>query len=253
MKHATHLLAVPVLAAALAGCVHTIGTPYSEPPAGLDHPYHVSEKAEILRVAVEIAPADTDSATLATALRETAVTTLRGRKFNVGAEGKTDLSLRLGVRESVYNNAADEYFTLDGDLSATLADDIGRDVLAEGSFRDRAGPVLGRADASRALADKLRPSLASWIDSSITPDQIPLAAVTIQVYGINWFDGGEVGFVRDFVKTTTEIPGILRCETESVDPIAHTATFRVFYHRRLLPQGVIPAIAAKNRKFHFVL
>lgn len=252
MKYAPLLLILPVVAA-LTGCVHTIGTPYAEAPAGLDHPYHVSEKSEVLRVAIELAPADADSAPLATALRETAVTALRGSKFSVGAEGKTDLSLRLGVRESVYNNAADEYFTLDGDLAATLSDDLGRDVLAEASFRDRAGPILGRVDASRALADKLRPSLAAWIDSSVTPDQLPLAAVIVQVYGINWFDGGEVGFVRDFVKTTTEIRGIIRCETESVDPISHTATFRVFYHRRLLPQGIIPAIAAKNRKFHFIL
>ena len=247
------LLAVVPLAAALTGCVHTIGTPYAEPPDGLDHPYQVSEKAEILRVAVDVATADSDSAALAAGVRETAVSALRARKFNVGAEGAADLSLRLGVRESVFNNAADEYFTLDGEIAATLADNVGRDVLAEGSFTDRAGPLLGRAAASRALSEKLRPALATWLDSTVTPEQIPVAAVTVQVYGINWFDGGEVGFVRDFVKTTSSIPGILRCETESVDPIAHTATFRVFYHRRLLPQGVIPAIAAKNKKFRFVL
>ncbi len=253
MKSKLLLLAVVPLAAALTGCVHTIGTPYGEPPAGLDHPYHVSEKTEVHRVSVDVVSADSDSAALAAGVRETAVTALRSRKFNVGAEGAADLTLRLGVRESVFNKAPGEYFTLDGEIAATLSDDVGHDVLAENSFTDRAGPLLGRPAASRALSEKLRPALASWLDATVTPEQIPLAAVTVQVYGINSFDGGEAGFVNDFVKTTTAIDGILRCETESVDPIAHTSTFRVFYHRRLLPQGILPAIAAKNKKFRFVL
>lgn len=251
--HLCSLLGAAALAALSAGCVHTIGTPYTEPPEGLDHPYHVSEKAEILRVTVDVVAADADSTALAGSVREAAVTALRARKLNVGAEGASDLTLRLGVRESVVNNAADEYFTVDGEITATLTDDVGRNVLAEGSFTDRAGPLLGRPATSRVLSEKLRPALVSWIESSVTPEQLPLAAVIVQVYGINVFDGGEVGFVRTFVDTASSIKGVLRCETESVDPIGHSATFRVFYHRRLLPQGILPALAARNRDLHLVL
>ena len=99
--HLCSLLGAAALAALSAGCVHTIGTPYTEPPEGLDHPYHVSEKAEILRVTVDVVAADADSAALAGSVREAAVTALRARKLNVGAEGASDLTLRLGVRDDL--------------------------------------------------------------------------------------------------------------------------------------------------------
>ena len=255
MTMKTLLRPVAVAAVAATGCVTRPIAPGPRTPAVSvpepDAVYHVSEKSEILKLALRVNAADEESKAFAEGVRQTAVTCLRDGKFNLVTEGSDDLGLDVSVRQSVFNEAAGEYYTLDGDVSARLVDSATRNVLAEGTVRARTEPTLGKERAAVALSDRIRPDFADWLVANATPAQLPLSAVQIQVYGIRSWDDEEAGFVRDFLSVVRGMNGVMRCETETVDAAADSATFRIFYNRNAIPEGIIPAIVAREPKFKF--
>ena len=93
-------------------------------------------------------------------------------------------------------------------------------------------------------------NFADWLAANATPVQLPLSAVQIQVYGIRSWDDEEAGFVRDFLSVVRGMNGVMRCETETVDAAADCATFRIFYNRNAIPEGIIPAIESAHAVAH---
>ena len=215
--------------------------------------FTVSESAELLRVKLSVAAEDQASAAFAEGIRETAVTALRDRKVKIVEDGKEDLELSFRARRKVFNEAPADYVTLDGTVSARLADALKGDVLAERSFRGRNKPALGADAASVALAGEVSGDVAKWIAETVVPGQIPLESRTVRLARLNNFKPGEAAFVNQFVKDLSAMEGVLRCEAAAVDPVAHTADFRVLYRRMNFPQGFVNAVVAANPKYEFTL
>ncbi len=225
------------------------GTRISTPPPA----YTVSEKTEMMKIAVAVSAADADSAGLAAGVRETAVTALRGKKFQVVADGAGDLSLSFDAKRTLYDETAGEYFTYDGTISARLEDSVTKNVLAEKTFRGRNKAALGKDKATADLSEALRPDIAGWIGKTVTPEQVPLEARTFRVEGIDRYKAGESAFIDDFVTALSAMKGVLRCETASRDGAKHDATFRVLYRRADYPQGFIHAAIRANPQFKLEL
>jgi len=252
------LLPAAIAAVAATGCVTRpiAAGPQTPPQMAVPAPdpvFYVSEKSEVLKLALVVNPANPESKTFAENVRQMAVTSLRAGKFNLVEDNSDDLGLDISARQTVFNSAADEYFTLDGDVSMRLTDSATHNLLADSTVRARTEPILGKERAAIALSDKIRPDFQTWLSANVTPDQIPLSAAQIQVYGIDSWSSDESGFVRDFLAAVRGMKGVLRCEAESVDPAAKSATFRVFYNRNAYPEGIIPAIVVRQPKFKFAL
>ena len=234
-----------------------VPTPEEERKVALvtpDRPeFTVSESDELLRVKLSVVAEDEASAAFADGVRETAVTALRDRKVKIVENGKEDLELAFRVRNKVFNEAPADYVTLDGTVSARLADAPKGDVLAEKSFRGRNEPALGADAASVALSGALAGDVSKWIAETVVPAQIPLESRTLRVARLNNWKPGEAAFANSFVKDVSGMDGVLRCETASLDLVAHAAEFRVLYRRMAFPQGLVPAVIAARPEYGFVL
>ncbi len=246
--HRTLLFAI--LAVAATGCVTHRVRP-GDPPG--DTVYPASSKPAVMKVALAVRPRTAEAKILADGVRTSATTALRERAFQIVEDGPSDVDLSLVSSQSVFNNAADRFFTLDGEIDAILTDVPTGNVLARATLRDRAGPELGRDAAASALAAKLEPRLRDWIAETVTPEQIGLAASQIRVSQIDLHMGAEAGFIRDFVAHVSKMKGVLRCETVSVDKADHFAVFRILWRTADFPTGLLPAIATSFPGHKFVL
>lgn len=242
-------LLAALAAVAATGCASSrLSAPIDSGYGSSDPVFRLSEKSEAMKLVVAAAPADDDSKVLAEGLRQSAVTALRERKFQVldsAAAAKSDVGLTISASQSVFNNAADEYFTLDGSATVSFRDHADDRVLATTVLSGRVGPILGKASASAALAQKLSPDLQSWIAGNVTPDQIPLSASIVQVTRANRHSRKEPGFVADFVEAVSGLDGVIRCESAGIDTVSHVATFRVLYRTAAFPEGLLPAIVKR--------
>jgi len=242
-------LLLAILAVAATGCVsHRL----KEVPPG-DSVYPVSSKPAVMKVALAVRPRDAEAKRFADGIRTSATTALRDRSFQVVEEGAADLDLSLAATQATFNNAADKFYTLDGEVDALLSDVATGNVLARTTLRDRAGPELGKDAAAAALSVKFEPRLRDWISATITPEQIGLSASQIRVSQIDLHMGAEAGFIRDFVAHVSKMKGILRCETVSVDKVDHIAVFRILWRTADYPAGLLPAIATSFPGHKFVL
>ena len=262
MKTKQHIarLGFALLALAAAGCASTNhGASESPVPRGhgLASPekpaYTVSEKAEMMKIGLSVSPADEASAAFAEGVRETVVTALRDRKFQLVTDGSEDLSLSFRAGQSLYDETAGEYFSLDGEVSARLDDTPTKKVLAEKTFRGRNKASLGMAKATVDLSEAMRPEIRKWIEQTVTPEQVPLEVRTLRVSRIDRYPGGESAFIDAFVKAVSGMKGVLRCETAGLDGLAKVASFRVLYRRADYPQGFIHAVINQNPSFRLVL
>lgn len=244
---------IPVLIAAAAalatGCATSrITAPVDSGYGSSDPVFRLSEKSEAMKLALAVAPADETSKVLADGIRLGAEEALRERRFQVldaGSATPSDVGLTITAAQSVFNNAADEYFTLDGSASMTFRDHIDDRLLASGAVSGRVGPILGRDSASSALAQKLSPDVQQWIRANVTPDQIPLSASIVQVSRANRHRDREPGFVADFVQAVSGLDGVIRCESAATDTVSHVATFRVLYRTASFPEGLLPALVKR--------
>ena len=214
--------------------------------------YSVSEKTEAMKVALDISAADDASAAFATGVRETAVSALRKRKFQIVEDGANDLKLSMSARQTPFDTTG-EYVALDGVVSASLDDAATGNVLAEKTFRGRNKASLGMEKATADLAEAMRPEISDWIAETVTPEQIPLDVRTLRVTHIDHYPGGESAFIDDFVAALSGMSGVLRCETAARDAAPPSATFRVLYRRDDYPQGFVHAVIRRNPSFGLVL
>ena len=215
--------------------------------------FTVSTAAELLRVKLAVTAEDPASAAFAEGVRETAVTALRDRKVKIVDNGKEDLELSFRASRKVFNEAPADYVTLDGTVSARLADALKGDVLAERTFRGRNKPALGADAASVALAGEVSGDVAKWIAETVVPDQIPLESRTVRIARLQNYKPGEAAFANQFVKDVVAMEGVLRCEAAAVDSVAHTADFRVLYRRMNFPQGFVNAVVGAHPEYEFSL
>ena len=272
-KHILHrAFGLVALALAAAGCATppepavvvgpdgkqvAMPTPEEERKVAITTPtkpeFTVSEAAELLRVKLAVTAEDQASAAFAEGIRETAVTALRDRKVKIVEDGKEDLELSFRARRKVFNEAPGDYVTLDGTVSARLADALKGDVLAERTFRGRNKPALGADAASVALAGEVAGDVSKWIADTVVPDQIPLESRTVRIARLHNFKSGEAAFANRFVKDIAAMEGVLRCEAAAVDPVAHTADFRVLYRRMSFPQGFVNAVVGAHPEYEFSL
>jgi len=244
------LLAAAALSALAAGCA-------SPPPTiGDDPKAKVSVSPEDLRVRLSVASEDTASATFAEGVRETAVSSLRGRAIKIAGNGKNDprdLDLDLRVRQRIFDQSA-EYLTLDGTVGARLTDAFGGSVLAEKTFRVQNGPALGLEKASIGLSNAVSGELSGWIEKTVVPSQIPLAACIVRVDRLsNGKRKAPASFPGDFVAKASQLKGVLQCSLESFDADAGTASFRFLYRRTDLPQGLVNTIVTAMPEYKFEL
>lgn len=265
-------LAAALLAALAAGCASTPEPPTEIGPNGEPQPaltsreerqvaittptkpeFTVSEAAELLRVKLAVTAEDQASAAFADGIHETAVTALRDRKVKIVDDGKEDLELSFRAGRKVFNEAPADYVTLDGTVSARLADALKGGVLAERTFRGRNKPALGADAASVALAGEVAGEVSKWIAETVVPGQIPLESRTVRIARLNNYKPGEAAFANQFVKDVVAMDGVLRCEAAAVDPVAHTAEFRVLYRRMSFPQGFVNAVIAAHPEYEFSL
>ena len=249
-----------LLALAATGCTSVrpsitdappqVGHEFSTPERPV---YTVSEATAMMTVSVEIKSGGEESSLFAVGVQETVFTALRDRKFQVVHEGDSDLHLGVSAIRSVFNNAAGEYFTLDGTVGMELYDcDTGK-TLAAKIFRGRNKPSLGMDRAELDLAETMKPDIVRWIGEKVTPEQVPLEVRTLRVAQIDRYPGGESAFIDSFVKAMSAMKGVLRCETSARDSQAKTASFRVLYRRADYPQGFLHAVINQNPKFGLVL
>ncbi len=242
-------LLLAILAVVATGCVtHRV----KENPPG-DAVYPATSKPAVMKVALAVRPRDAESRRLADGVRTAATTALRDRSFQVVEDGSADVDLSLSAAQTVFNNAADKFFTLDGEVDAQLLDVVTGNILARTTLRDRAGPELGKDAAAVALSGKVDPKLRDWIAATVTPEQIGLSASQIRVTQIDLHMGAEAGFIRDFVDHVSKMKGVLRCETLSVDKVDHVAVFRILWRNADFPTGLLPAIATSFPGHKFVL
>ena len=252
------IFGLALFAFALTGCINPdVPKPAPPPPppsvSTPDKPaYTVSEKAEAMKISLEVAAANDASEAFAADVRETAVTALRGRKFQVVADDSGDLELTLSARHSLYDKTG-EYISLDGTVSARLDDTATKNILAEKTFRGRNKASLGMDKAVVDLAAAMQPEIAKWIGETVTPEQIPLEVRTLRISRIDRYPKGESAFIDAFVAAVSGMKGVLRCETASRDAETHTATFRVLYRRADYPQGFIHAAILRNPSLNLVL
>jgi len=264
-KHPAHgPLALALLALVAAGCTSVtpsiVSEPVPPPPVGDGTPvtipegpaYTVSEKAESMRIAIDVSAEDEASTAFASGVRETVVTALRGRKFQIVTDGSRDLDLSFSARQSLFDRTG-EYVTLDGTVSARLDDAATGNVLAETSFHGRNKASLGDDRAAIDLSKAMRPAIREWIAATVTPEQVPLDVRTLRVSDIDRYPGGESAFIDGFVAAVSGMEGVLRCETVASDAKAHTATFRALYRPSQYPQGLVHAAILRHPEFNLVL
>lgn len=250
---------VAAVAVVAAGCKSTTpGIAQLPPDSGrLVTPdpasYTVSDRAEMMKVALNVEPADEKATPFAALVRETATGALRGRKFNVVADGSADIRLGIKAGTSLYDNSADTYYTLDGTAAMRLEDAVDGRLLAEETLHGRNKASLGMDKAVRDVAAAMKPAIEKWIGEKVTPEQIPLEVRTLRVTNTDRYAGGESVFIDHFVKAISAMDGVLRCETEARDGAAKTAAFRVLYRRAKYPQGFIHAVINQNPAFNLVL
>lgn len=259
-RNSLRSLGFALLALAAAGCktppiVVEPGPAISDAPVTTpERPsFTVSEKAETMKIALVVAAADADSAGFAAGVRETAVSALRGKKFQVVTDGTDDLALSLDAKRTPYDETAGEYFTFDGTVSGCLEDSVTGNVLAERTFRGRNKAALGKDKATADLSAAMSPEISKWIKETVTPEQVPLEARSFRVERTDRYPGGESAFIDDFVTALSGMPGVLRCETVARDAAAHAASFRVLYRRADYPQGFVHAAIRRNPQFNLEL
>lgn len=223
---------------------------------GMDSPekpaYTVSEKTEMMKIGLSVKPADEASAAFAEGVRETAITALRDRRFQLVTDGSEDLSLSFEAGQRLYDRTVN-YISLDGTVSARLDDTPTGKVLAKKTFRGRNKAALGMEKAAADLSEAMKPEIADWIAATVTPEQVPLETRTLRVTAIDRYPGGESAFIAEFVKAVSGMKGVLRCETASRDGAAKTASFRVLYRRADYPEGFVHAVVNGNPSFGLVL
>jgi len=258
-KHLRSLIGPAILAALSAGCASTTpGISQIAPEPGrivIPDPaaYTVSDRAEMMKIALDVEPADENSAPFAALVREAATGALRGRKFNVVAGGPADIRLGVKAGTSLYDNSADTYYTLDGTAAMRLEDAADGRLLAEEILRGRNKASLGMDKAVRDVAAAMKPAIEKWIGENVTPEQVPLEARTLRVTNIDRYAGGESAFIENFVRAISAMDGVIRCETEMRDSTAKIAAFRVLYRRAKYPQGFIHAVVNQNPSFNLNL
>jgi len=192
-----------------------------------------------MNVAVSVFRIDDESAALADRIGSATRSELAKLGYTVDGAGTTNVELVVTVTRTSYDKLGD-YNVFDGRarMEARLQGQDAR-TLAETTVEEHGARGLGVAAAERKLADKMIPSVQTWLAKSLNTDALGLASECFTLaFAEQRTVAGDISVNERFRRAIAGLKGVCSADVIASDPQKGVATFRVIYEKKVIRNNV---------------